>query len=86
MIQKRTMMRGSGQPFCSKWWWIGAIRNTRRPNSLKLTTWVMTLTASRKKMPPMRMLRSSFFVRTAIMPSPPPSDSEPTSPMNTCAG
>ena len=33
MIQKRTMILGSGQPFFSKWWWIGAIKNTRRPKS-----------------------------------------------------
>src|SRR5438552_2703391 len=26
-IQKRTTIRDSGQPFFSKWWWIGAIRN-----------------------------------------------------------
>ena len=31
MIQKRITTVGSLQPFCSKWWWIGAIRNTRRP-------------------------------------------------------
>jgi hypothetical protein len=29
MIQARTTMRDSGQPFFSKWWWMGAIRNTR---------------------------------------------------------
>ena len=28
-IQKRTTMRDSGQPFFSKWWWIGAIRKMR---------------------------------------------------------
>ncbi len=31
MIQKRTMIFGSAQPFSSKWWWMGAILNTRRP-------------------------------------------------------
>ena len=31
MIQKRTMTRGSGQPFFSKWWWIGAIKKILRP-------------------------------------------------------
>ena len=51
-IQKRTMILGSGHPFFSKWWWIGAMRKIRRPVSLKLTTWTMTLTASRKKTPP----------------------------------
>ena len=31
MIQKRITTVGSAQPRRSKWWWIGAIRNTRRP-------------------------------------------------------
>src|SRR4051812_16609961 len=31
MIQKRMTTVGSDQPRCSKWWWIGAIRNTRFP-------------------------------------------------------
>src|SRR5438128_1883035 len=31
MIQKRITTVGSDQPRCSKWWWIGAIRNTRFP-------------------------------------------------------
>lgn len=35
MIQKRITICGSAQPFFSKWWWIGAIRNTRRPVRLK---------------------------------------------------
>ncbi|RMM43280.1 hypothetical protein ALQ77_05336 [Pseudomonas corrugata] len=38
MIQKRTITRGSGQPLSSKWWWIGAMRNTRRPVNLKDAT------------------------------------------------
>ena len=37
-------------------------------------------------MPPRMIERSSFFVKTAHMPSPPPSASAPTSPMKTCAG
>ncbi len=31
MIQKRITTVGSLQPSCSKWWWIGAILNTRLP-------------------------------------------------------
>ena len=31
MIQKRITICASPQPFFSKWWWIGAIRKTRRP-------------------------------------------------------
>src|SRR5690606_40106958 len=42
MIQKRTITRGSGQPFSSKWWWMGAIRNTRFPVSLNEATWIIT--------------------------------------------
>src|SRR3546814_9290809 len=42
MIQKRTITRGSGQPLSSKWWWIGAIRNTRLPVSLNDATWIIT--------------------------------------------
>ena len=30
LSQKRTITVNSGQPPTSKWWWIGAIRNTRR--------------------------------------------------------
>ena len=36
--QKRTMTRGSGQPFSSKWWCSGAMRKTRRPVILKEAT------------------------------------------------
>jgi len=35
MIQNRITICGSAQPFFSKWWWIGAIRNTRLPVRLK---------------------------------------------------
>ena len=51
-IQKRTMTFGSLQPFSSKWWWIGAIRNTRLPVSLNDATWMMTDSASITKTPP----------------------------------
>ena len=34
MIQKRTMIFGSAQPFFSKWWWMGAMRKMRLPVSL----------------------------------------------------
>src|SRR5690606_30824157 len=42
MIQKRTMIVGSFQPFCSKWWCSGAIRKMRLPVSLNDTTWTIT--------------------------------------------
>ena len=31
MIQNRITTVGSAHPICSKWWWIGAILNTRLP-------------------------------------------------------
>ena len=52
-IQKRTMTVVSGQPRSSKWWWIGAMRNTRRPKSRKLTTWIITDSVSITNRPPM---------------------------------
>ena len=45
-IQKRMMTVVSGQPPSSKWWWIGAMRKTRRPKSRKLPTWRITDTVS----------------------------------------
>src|SRR5690606_31752885 len=52
MIQNRTMTFGSAQPLSSKWWWMGAMRNTRCPVSLNETTCTITLIVSRAKMPP----------------------------------
>ena len=42
MIQKRITTWLSVQPSFSKWWWMGAIRKTRRPVILKKPTWMMT--------------------------------------------
>ena len=86
MIQKRTMTRGSGQPFSSKWWWIGAIRNTRLPVNLKLATWIITDNVSMTNTPPMITSTSSWRTITASVPSTAPSASAPMSPMNTIAG
>ena len=52
MMKKRTTTLGSSHPFSSKWWWSGAIRKIRRPVNLNETTWRMTDTASRTKIPP----------------------------------
>ena len=46
----------------------------------------ITLTVSRAKMPPTMSRVNSFLEATARKPSPAPSGSEPTSPMNTLAG
>ena len=86
MIQKRTITRGSGQPLSSKWWWMGAMRKTRLPVSLKLATWIITDSVSMTKMPPMTTRMSSWRTITATAPSAAPSASAPMSPMNTIAG
>ena len=41
-IQNRTMTVVSAQPASSKWWWIGAIRNTRCRSALNNATWMTT--------------------------------------------
>ena len=51
-IQNRITTLLSDQPSCSKWWWIGAMRKTRRPVRLNQTTWIMTLSASNTNSPP----------------------------------
>src|SRR5690606_33377466 len=85
-IQKRTLIFGSGQPFSSKWWWMGAIRKIRFPRSLNEATWSITETISTKKTPWRITLASSFLVSTARVPSAPPRASAPMSPMKTLAG
>ncbi len=85
-IQKRTMMRVSDHAFISKWWWSGAIRSTRRPSHLNVSTWSITERASITKMPPMRISSTSVFVMIAKAASAPPRPIEPVSPMKTCAG
>src|SRR6185369_13115358 len=52
MIQNRITICGSVQPFCSKWWCSGAMRNTRLPVSLNEPTWTITDTASSTNSPP----------------------------------
>src|SRR6185312_2567627 len=86
MIQNRTITRGSGQPFNSKWWWIGAIRNTRLPRNLKLPTCSITDAVSTTNKPPITSRMISWRTITATQPIAAPIASAPTSPMNTCAG
>src|SRR5262245_55848102 len=64
-IQKRTMIFVSDQAFISKWWWIGAIRNTRLPVRLKLTTWMISDRTSMTKIPAISGSRISVPVTTA---------------------
>src|SRR5581483_2024497 len=85
-IQKRTMIFVPDQAFISKWWCIGAIRKTRLPKRLKLNTWIITDSASIRKMPPIRSSRNSTFSTIAKAASAPPMAIAPVSPMNTSAG
>src|SRR6185295_11286415 len=86
-IQKRTMTFGSGQPESSKWWWSGAMRNTRLPpRSLYEARWMMTDSPSSTKRPPTTTRRISCLERMATLPMAAPRESEPTSPMKTSAG
>src|SRR4029450_8800119 len=85
-IQKRITICGSVQPSCSKWWWIGAMRNTRLPVSLNESTCTITDTGCRENSPPTTASTISCLVATAIAPIMPPSASDPVSPMKIEAG
>src|SRR5262249_25729145 len=67
-IQNRTMIFGSGTPLSSKWWWTGAILNTRRPVSLKDITWIITERISAKNTPLMMAETTSFLDSMASAP------------------
>src|SRR4051794_14123383 len=70
----------------SKWWWIGAIRNTRLRKAWNDATWTSTESASITKIPPRITNRTSVFVITASPAIAPPSPSDPVSPMKIEAG
>ena len=76
----------SDHAFISKWWWIGAMRNTRRPRYLNVKTWMITESASIRYTPPMKMSSTSTFITIAKPAIAPPSAIEPVSPMKTSAG
>ena len=86
MIQKRTITRGSGQPLSSKWWWIGAMRNTRLPVSLNDGD----LDHHRQRLDHEHAAHDHQHQFLAHdhrdVPSAAPSASAPMSPMNTIAG
>ena len=90
-IQKRITTVISSQTI-SKWWWIGAIRNSRFPVpvilrvALNQVTCSITETVSMTKTPPRTMSSSSVRVRIARPASAAPRASEPVSPMKICAG
>ncbi len=64
-IQKRSMILVSDQASNSKWWWIGAILNTRLCQNRNENTWISTDSASITKMPPITISRISVLVITA---------------------
>jgi len=86
MIQKRMMICGSFQPTSSKWWCSGDMRKTRLPVRRNDATCNITEKASIMNRPPTRNSSSSCLIRIATVPSAPPRDRLPTSPMNTWAG
>ena len=85
-IQKRRMIFVSDHAFSSKWWWIGAIRNTRLRKAWNEKTWISTESASITKIPPITISSTSVLVITASAAIAPPSPSEPVSPMKIDAG
>src|SRR3954451_744547 len=85
-IQKRRMIFVSDHARSSKWWWMGAIRNTRLRKAWNEATWMRTDSASITKMPPRITSSTSVFVITARPAIAPPSPSEPVSPMKIEAG
>ncbi len=76
----------SGQPRSSKWWWIGAMRKTRRPNSWKLATWIITDRVSTTNRAPMTASRSEMLFMRARPARPAPMARDPVSPMKIWAG
>ncbi len=76
----------SDHALSSKWWWIGAIRNTRLRNVWNENTWMTTDSTSITKIPPSTISRISVSVMIASPAIAPPSPSEPVSPMKIDAG
>ena len=85
-IQKRSVIFSSGQPTSSKWWWSGAIRNSRRPCHLNHRIWAMSWTVSRTNTRPMTGSSMTWPVMSAMTASVAPSARAPESPMKTSAG
>src|SRR5437763_10656830 len=85
-IQKRTMTVVSGQPISSKWWWMGAMRKTRRWNRRKAVTCTTTDSVTSTNTPP-TIGRSRWVLVVRARPaSPAPMAWAPTSPMKIRAG
>ncbi|SKY36357.1 Uncharacterised protein [Mycobacteroides abscessus subsp. abscessus] len=76
----------SAQPPSSKWWWKGAMRNTRRPVVRKNAIWMTTDMISATNSAPMTTASSSVRVVIDSPASRPPRANEPVSPMKILAG
>ncbi len=85
-IQNRTITVVSGQPTSSKWWWMGAMRNTRRWKVWNTATWMTTDMVIITNSPPTTGSSRWVLVVNASAPRPVPSASEPVSPMKILAG
>ncbi len=85
-IQKRTMILVSDQPLSSKWWWMGAMRKTRRWKTLKLKHLDHHAERLYTNTRPTKKRSNSMSVATAMPATAAPSAREPVSPMNTAAG
>ena len=86
IIQNLITTVDSGQPFFSKWWWIGAILKTLLPVSLNDITCTITETASRTNKPPVIAKTISCYLIIPTAPKEPPKDKDPVSPIKIFAG
>ncbi len=76
----------SAQPTSSKWWWNGAIRNTRRPVVRNARICTTTEVTSATNSAPSTTASISVRLVTDSPAMMPPSASEPVSPMKILAG
>ena len=77
----------SDQAISSKWWWIGAIRNTRLRKRWKANTWISDRQRLDHEDPADQISSStSVFVITASAAIAPPRPSDPVSPMKIAPG
>ena len=86
IIQNRIMTFISTQPRSSKWWWRGAILNTRFLNILNHITCIITERVSSTNNPPIINSSISCFKTIATAAIKPPRPNEPVSPMKISAG
>ena len=84
--QNRMITVVSAQPVSSKWWWNGAIRNTRRPVERNAMIWITTEVTSATNSAPRTTASTSVRLVTDNPAMMPPRASDPVSPMKIFAG